>query len=77
MAYLDEEGKVTDSSYYNYYAIYAIDKKAFKAQMDAAMERVEETTTESEKLKQIIGQNLEKSMNFAEAEVIDNSEDNE
>ena len=66
LAELDAEGNQIDR-YYTYYSIWAMDKNIYQAQLDAAMERVQETTTESEKLKAIIGQQLEATMNEATA----------
>ena len=61
---LDADGNPVDR-YYTYYSIWAMDKNIYQEQLEAAMERVQETTTESEKLKAIIGQQLEATMNEA------------
>ena len=71
---ISPEGFKVGSPYYEYYTVYAIDKKLLEKQIERAMNGESDILSENEKLKNIVGKALENNMNKKEVEFLDKME---
>jgi len=56
-----EDKKVTDD-YFEYYAVWAMDEKLYDRQLNEAMSKIDETTTEAKELKALVKAKLKESL---------------
>lgn len=69
-----DKGKVS-SDYYEYYSVWAMDENLFERQLKEAMSKIDETSTESEQLKNIVSRKLVDSVAISNNENIISSAD--
>lgn len=69
------EKKKVVSDYYEYYSVWAMDENLFERQLEEAMSKVEETSTESQQLKNIVSRKLSDSVAISNDENVISSAD--
>ena len=69
-----EKKEVVDD-YYEYYAVWAMDENMFESQLKKAMESIDETSTESKELKELVGKRLKDSIAISNDESVKNEAD--
>ena len=71
-----KDGKDLVGDYFEYYAVWAMDEKLFDNQLKQALSKVEETSTESQRLKEVVGKKLKSSVGISNDETVRKEADN-
>lgn len=66
---LEKKGKETQEIVYEYYSVWAMDKKTYEAQLDAALQGIPDNTSEGEALKRALREDLLRIMASSTADV--------
>lgn len=63
------------SNFFEYYSVWAMDEKLFEKQLKEAMSKIDETSTEAQKLKELVSQKLADSITISNDDSVKDSAD--